>query len=1437
MSQNSLSDQELFENNSYVLQLDVEDSESKDEYQDLLLLTSSGVGFLPQNTVGKNKISELFIANEFKSIHTDGTLRVLASDFRNSGASDLIDLSSIPPHIRYFKNINGARFEKNSTVSKNLQVVIDESPSDGDVCDIDDDGDLDLIITVGSKIKILLNQYEYNSSVRDQFVPFEKTISHKDENFYQISEDEDILQVVVSDVDGDYDLDLVLLQSSRVLWYENITDRTGETPKLKFSDVGHVMVGQDLGITDATVLESYDSYDSNNTKSLDPFHCRDFLVGAANGIFRINRQAGTYDTPSVPVKVATLGADADGVFQLKPVVFSEQLQGYVYSTNSGNLFYSKEMNGLGSGISDISSRAITVFYREGGGADLLVSDKNEPKIHYWQLEDNGFNSDATNSIDLPTNEVKDPVIGMSFVDLNRVSSFLDYDLTDPAEVFDKVRLRLDGRLFFKDKEIPDYENPKGTGNGTSNSNFYEARIKVSQATNPQIMDQRTVVVRIKDENEPPEFVSLPPELDHHENVLKVLEINAINPEPLQEIKFEIKEEDDKDGHLFDLTEINGAAANLVFKKPPDFDETKNITPYYELTLRVYEVGDSGMFAEHNLTISLDDGYELPVLNPVNLPVSDNIDFWELNTSDFSLIIDAVEDFSEPYVLNLTDFNASDTNNEVLYGISGPPIDIPKNTQLGIDPSKWRISQEPIGGESWIEGGQVYYKLNPNFYGTDHFKVAVSNYAGHTVEQKLVFRIPNIPDDPIINLPSSFTCDEGNKTILLLDGYDPDILDSNQSGSWRLNPEANQTFVIKNINGRQELHFRDMPDFENLNGDSGHQTKFTINLTLESEGKSVNRDLTIHLGNKDDEIPRSILFGFDQKNPLDLNVSENLNSLINLEVNDPDGLSKNFIVRIEEDSPDHKIGGKIFKIAEYGNGEFYLETVNSAGLDFESPEDGDRNNLYHLIVYVGEKREDGNEYGATYHLNVKVLNVDEIAPEFIDGPGDLSLSILENRNLEVQIKAKDEAENEIVPSPLNYSVSGGIDQELFFINESDGSLIFKELPNFEIPRDYNGNNEYEVEISVSDGTNLASKTIFIKVEDANDPPHVVNPFHQGTEDKVYNGGLAFADEDGDPVNLITYNLPREENSSLVLYEDFSFTYTPPADFDSTDIFTVTLADPYTIATPQIEISLAPVNDPPVAEDDYVNYTDLKKSNRLQFNVLKNDHGGVDKADENYTLISHTQTDYTAGLTNLGAGNFAYTPSFGFLGEDTFTYVMADQNDLSSMDTGTVRIWIAKTSSLPDWTYLRHFGAYMESRNGWIYHERLGWIYARNPQKIITDSTWIWSEYIGWFWTGEKYFNYVYAAEQKKWLQWQGNLTNSNSWFLRDENNTIYNKDFFDRQAIRKRVNEILPDLEKLSDYISQNHYFSRGQIITILTELNRYKLSSTLNQILEFDFQY
>jgi len=65
--------------------------------------------------------------------------------------------------------------------------------------------------------------------------------------------------------------------------------------------------------------------------------------------------------------------------------------------------------------------------------------------------------------------------------------------------------------------------------------------------------------------------------------------------------------------------------------------------------------------------------------------------------------------------------------------------------------------------------------------------------------------------------------------------------------------------------------------------------------------------------------------------------------------------------------------------------------------------------------------------------------------------------------------------------INFSISGGSDQELFSINQS-GEVVFEQTPDYENPNDSDKNNIYEIIISVSDGTNTDSKQFTVSVED-------------------------------------------------------------------------------------------------------------------------------------------------------------------------------------------------------------------------------------------------------------------------------------------------------------------------------------------------------------------
>ena len=238
------------------------------------------------------------------------------------------------------------------------------------------------------------------------------------------------------------------------------------------------------------------------------------------------------------------------------------------------------------------------------------------------------------------------------------------------------------------------------------------------------------------------------------------------------------------------------------------------------------------------------------------------------------------------------------------------------------------------------------------------------------------------------------------------------------------------------------------------------------------------------------------------------------------------------------------------------------------------------------------------------------------------------------------------------------------------------------------------------------------------------------------------------------------------------------------------------------------------------------------------LFRNDHAGPDDSAEKsgYTIRTFGNTS-NGTLNHLYGGIFSYLPKPGFLGEDTFVYTIEDQG-LS--DSASVSLWIGKTASNPSWTYLRYFGAFMNSpetgKENWVYHTDMGWVYLAQPDQVFS-STWMWREYLGWFWTGERYFQWLYSDKFSKWFHWEGGISKGKAWFIRDENDLVlYEKDII-RMQVRDDVIEILPSLQILSDYVEGSSFFSRAERNAIVRELVLYNKSSTLNKILQFDFSY
>jgi type III secretion system FlhB-like substrate exporter len=179
----------------------------------------------------------------------------------------------------------------------------------------------------------------------------------------------------------------------------------------------------------------------------------------------------------------------------------------------------------------------------------------------------------------------------------------------------------------------------------------------------------------------------------------------------------------------------------------------------------------------------------------------------------------------------------------------------------------------------------------------------------------------------------------------------------------------------------------------------------------------------------------------------------------------------------------------------------------AAPNFEAPQDADGDNVYDVEVTVSD-----GSFTDVQAIAVTVNNVNDNAPVITSNGGGAStvVSINENSTAVTTVTATDADAG----SSLSYSISGGADAALFSIDAGTGVLRFIAAPDFEAPQDVGGNNVYDVEVTVSDGSFTDVQAIAVTVNNVNDNVPVITS----------NGGGATAslsvNENGTTVTIVT-----------------------------------------------------------------------------------------------------------------------------------------------------------------------------------------------------------------------------------------------------------------------------------------------------------------------------
>ncbi|HTH56848.1 MAG TPA: Ig-like domain-containing protein [Cyclobacteriaceae bacterium] len=215
--------------------------------------------------------------------------------------------------------------------------------------------------------------------------------------------------------------------------------------------------------------------------------------------------------------------------------------------------------------------------------------------------------------------------------------------------------------------------------------------------------------------------------------------------------------------------------------------------------------------------------------------------------------------------------------------------------------------------------------------------------------------------------------------------------------------------------------------------------------------------------------------------------------------------------------------------------------------------------------------------------------------------------------------------------------------------------------------YNGPDSFT--FKASDGIFTSNTgTVTINVTPVNDPPVPNGQSVTTLEDTPVSIVLTGSDIEGSPLTFIVVTPPQHGTLSGT---GANLTYTPSANYNGVDNFTFKVNDGTVDSngTANVLITVTPVNDPPVANNQNVTVTeDTPKSIILS---------GTDPDGDplTYTIVSSP----THGTLNGTAPNLTYTPAANYNGSDSFTFKANDGT--ADSNTATVSITVTPVNDAP------------------------------------------------------------------------------------------------------------------------------------------------------------
>ena len=220
-----------------------------------------------------------------------------------------------------------------------------------------------------------------------------------------------------------------------------------------------------------------------------------------------------------------------------------------------------------------------------------------------------------------------------------------------------------------------------------------------------------------------------------------------------------------------------------------------------------------------------------------------------------------------------------------------------------------------------------------------------------------------------------------------------------------------------------------------------------------------------------------------------------------------------------------------------------------------------------------------------------------------------------------------------------------------------------------------NGSLQLQVDVNDGALTTTEYIDIIIEPVNDPPKAQDYTAQVPEDGSVSGTVVVKSD----IDLLhegdshTYSLGTDGTHGTAVVElDGNWTYTPDANYNGSDSFTVIITDEGgATATSTITVTVKKVNDVPEVTSE--NENTLDEDTSVSDTIVVYDPDTADGTDpDSYTIQittppQHGEVDLD-GLT----GEYTYTPDANYNGSDSFTVKVTDEHDAFTSKTVLITV---------------------------------------------------------------------------------------------------------------------------------------------------------------------